>query len=606
MALEVNNEILLDDVVDALTAANSIPKQYLRGNAFIGSTYDDYYHASNIPNELITSNWLERDSTQYSYPFEGNIFQAIDNIRQQISDPSLIMEFDDLSSMVANAFVPMSNIRVTRFEVALKNRNIWNKTCNALLTDAAITGQYNKAENEHIVIGNANELIQLGNQSTNWKKVKTDLNIPNGYVSENVVNGEASRGVIRLSTLNALVNIALFATNHIRTTLSCLFRDGILENPLNVIYHEHNVPDYRSSMIKDAYHGFEFTVLRYSQAFQNHNDVELYCWTTSTGQTTIPNDPYIPGTIRDFTATTNLDLYPVFNAVIVYHIKGDIVVVRDPITEYATLGTQYTVKNLTDVFSDVDLDSNHRFVGWMNTSNDTPPTAPVINYRAGNKITIDGTRIIHLWAVCEKKTVSNVPRIQSFALRNQSGTSSASASVGQQFGKNSGNATALETIVNQCQLLSVRPNGSPIAKNLPDIKYLTAICIKTKQKTNNPSKDKNKHLKVNLILPNGTTELLDDRMGSTSDSTAKVLVFWNTDALNTAYSKEQFLNVGFGNEETGFTDETKTLIDGKLTRDQIRNLKLYFTAELSIANAGVINLGYVDLVASEVWTKIML
>ena len=603
MALEVNNEILLNDVVDNLTADNSIPKRYLQGNAFLGSTYADYYHSANIPNELIPTNWLERDSTTYKYPFEGNIFQAIDNIREQISDPSSILKFDDLSSIVANAFVPMSNIRVTEFEVALKSRITWNKTCNALLTDSAITGQYNIAENEHVVIKSANELIQYGNQSNNWQKVKNDLSIVNDYDPETVINGEASKGVVRLSTLNALINIALSATNHIRTTLSCYFQDEILQNPLSVIYHEKNTSPSGSTRLQKTYYKFSLSVLSYKEAFPNHENVELYCWATSSEQTAIPSDPYIPGTIRDFTSTTNLDLYPIFNAKIVYHIQGKISGIgQHEFTEYATLGTQYTVKNLTNVFSDVSFDSNHRFAGWSVSQTD-----PVITYVAGNKITLTKTTIINLWAVCEEKRISTVPRIQSFALRNQSGTSTASASVGQQFGKNSGSATTLETIVNQCQLLSVRPNGSPIAKNLPDIKYLTAICIKTKQKPSDSSADKNKRLKVYMILPNGTAnELLNDRMGSTSSSTAKVLVFWNTAALNTAYSKEQFLNVGYGNEETGFTDETKTLINGNLTRNDIRNLKLYFTAEVSTANAGVINLGYVDLARSEVWTKTML
>lgn len=334
MSIAVNQNVLSSEIIDYLKSVSEKPLRYLNGYEFTNSANLPYYNNWNAAaTELFNNGNFSPNAQQKNSLFAVVSTKQTEFIHADlgIGTPKVfansllnnplpnvpVASFDDISSFVANAFIPFSNIRYSSF-MLLKNvpgksgiyiRNTFYG--NALLTKNAI-----EAKNGQVsVLNNVSEAsLQIGEIDS------LDKFLDNSGITEelselrtNTVNAE-----MYTSILSSVVKICLSGVNNIRKNLSCQFGEISIDNSkVKIFYHNTKNQTHIDVNSKE-----DFTVDSYTaQQVKNYSTVfpdadQLYKdifvgWTTNANNIDTRNPEYKAGNTL-YVQNIDVHLYAVF------------------------------------------------------------------------------------------------------------------------------------------------------------------------------------------------------------------------------------------------------------------------------------------------------
>lgn len=303
---------------------------------------------------------------------------AIPSESQIIDGVLQIINFDDLSSMFVNAFIPLTNIRyskITYVTISL-DRQLTKKSTerNVFLTDNAIKGTTgskwanNDIEASKTIISNARDFMTRGG-------IKSDI--------EALKNEALLNKTVLLSTYTKMGELFLRAADYIRTSLSCNFTDSDGDIEVDVKYHSFSGKE----ITKKAFKFYGYEIESYDELF---DDVPLD--KTFVGWSTSPESKvasYIPGRTAIFNNSVNL--YPVFanKYSVTYHPNSLTIANSELSTQYFDTGYRYEISAIGDSNDDMKPLKVKSNVSVSDFSGYTVREGGSVNFNAGNVIPID-------------------------------------------------------------------------------------------------------------------------------------------------------------------------------------------------------------------------
>ena len=330
MSVYPNQIALSADVADRLRSANEVPLSYLNGMRFTNSSNLKYFTSENAK-DIFTKRYYNNPSNdeiskydfgslainQSNFQFVDlskdtpkHFVDLIDSGANRVSYP--IASYDDLSTIVVNAFLPLTNIRKSSFLVLEKQgSDIVVKTYNgnALLTDNAITAnngkklEVNLNEDSKIVIDSSQKFLE---------NISEEIATKIDNLRPQVDSSNKFSGCLSANLLSLVVNVALEGVNYIREHLTCYFAEFDPNKQIRVIYHEKNNGTGRTVSSDVIVPYSNYTVSGYNALFGAPTDgSEFRAWTTSKNGST---PSYYQGSVLHVTESS-VELYPIFTPI---------------------------------------------------------------------------------------------------------------------------------------------------------------------------------------------------------------------------------------------------------------------------------------------------
>ena len=437
--------------------------------------------------------------------------------------------FNELSAMVVSAFVPLTNIRWCSFQITLADKTPpTTNYINALLTDSAITGNYNKREESRTLISTIEDFLTYNDCESKIQAVRA-----------------ASR-VISLSDVSALSAICSATVDYIRQELSCVFADGV-GGPATVIYHDLSNKD---SNEKETTIGSDYTLLSYQEVFPGDpNEFEFGKWRIElNGNVT----RYDPGA-NVFITQPQIHVYAErYDGLVVRYVLKDST--KNTVDRTPT-GQTYVFKNISQTDLSSKMPGDCIFKGWSENKD-----SPVVKHSAGSRI-VAANITITLYAVVAKVVtqILTTPRIDIYNVPNSSGFDR-----GLLLNLNGqiGNTTLGAALV---QLTSLHF----------ELKNLVGFKLFDRMKGTGFNKDDRAYVNVNVL----STHLIDDRWGTAKgESTANgILIFKANNSAVNSFSAHDILSKGdFGDQENWASGASKppATINQVFTDTQLRNFQI--------------------------------
>lgn len=287
-------------LVNVLADPSSDAVKYAAGEKFSDGTLD-YYSISNI--NALYSNAV------YSKNFDASIFCK--STQYSLTDAQITKDtnnksasFDDLLTMMANTFIPLTNIRYSRFRIfELINDGTYKYTDyygNAFLTNSAIQGTNSKSFANNINDGNSRKIISTKEDFFQYGNIQSKINalrntlVQEIYPEEENPFSDQSKW-ISISTISTLSSYCVEALNNIRTNLSCYFFDSneIEDRKQTVTYCQ--LPDGSGEL--STYEYKKYSAVTISNYFWNMpSDVSAINGWSTTKNPISAMPEYAPGT----------------------------------------------------------------------------------------------------------------------------------------------------------------------------------------------------------------------------------------------------------------------------------------------------------------------
>lgn len=582
-------------IINDLSEENGKPKSYARGNFNLTSSEEQntseentsnlpYYSSENIASIYKNSYFIKNvdpnaicKSNIYSFNKEDLLNDTTDtkDSDENFSVLTAFANFNDLSTMVVNAYLPLTNIRLAEFHIVNRINDgplePTSSVVNVFLTDKSILGTHEKNLS---VINNINdnnhskEIIERSNffdkggVLTSVNALKTNLKI-----SESYNNNE--NDIINFSTYDALNNICLNALNNIRVNLSCRFED-YLELKRKLTYNSPYNSSLSPEKIVVEYENYlytRFTIGSFDDIFGSYPNYTDYIPTDDNGKKLT----FVGWTTKDSESTTTVDyvkgdglildndynLYPIFKKYynVIYHYDYN----KDnssssSITYTVECGKSHRILDY-DNFAHNVLPNGVSFIGWTTKSNENTLVSSDVKYKSGETITKGEITTINLYAVGYKKEWHKPPTFSIITIPSNHDN------IGHGYGNFYSTPTKLNTILTYCTQKGIK---------LPSINYLVGILCFTKQVREDNVTD-NSIIRANCKIHNTIHEIIKDRMGSTSRSTAYGTVNWKP--LDVELKENYELSVIPNIEPNGGGVSKLTTIEDDLSKDKINNIE---------------------------------
>lgn len=595
-------------IINDLSEENGKPKSYARGNFNLVSSEEEntseentsnlpYYSSENIASIYKNSYFIKNvdpnaicKSNIYSFNKEDLLTGATDtkDSDKDFSVLTAFANFNDLSTMVVNAYLPLTNIRLAEFHIVNRINDgplePTSSVVNVFLTDKSILGTHEKnlSAINNINNNNSKEIIErnnffvIGDVLTSVNALKTNLKISESY-------NDNENDIINLSTYDALNNICLNALNNIRVNLSCRFEDYPVSDYLELKRKlTYNSP-YNSSLspekIVKEYENYlytRFTIGSFDDIFGSYTNYTDYIptddngkkltfvgWTTNSESTTTVD--YVKG--DGLTLDDDYNLYPIFKKYynVIYHYDYD----KDnntfsSITYTVECGKLHRILDYNN-FAHSGLPDGVSFIGWTTTEpNENTLASSNVEYKPSETITKYEITTINLYAVGYKKEWHKLPTFSIITIPSNHDN------IGHGYGNFYSTPTKLNTILTYCTQKGIK---------LPSINYLVGILCFTKQVREGNVTD-NSIIRANCKINNTIHEIIKDRMGSTSRSTAYGTVNWKPldvelkDNYELSVITNCMRNTFIPNPEPNGGGVSKlTTIEDDLSKDKINNIE---------------------------------
>ena len=241
-----------------------------------------------------------------------NINVTINDIKKNING-SLTANFDELSAMVANAFLPLTNIRKSNFTfLKLIDGSYKPETVEgiAFLTNNAIlsvnNNQYTNNKNSASKIVFDRTSILSVNSSGN-RTLRDNISSLKREVVLDIFNSNKNSNLISSSTVDSLVNYCIATVNHIITAYPCEFNDDYNSpsNQISVIYHE----GLKTGSNTKEFHSYKYDTHEVSSLSELGWTINGFVGWSTKIDTSSHVPEYEPG--DKILLLENIDLYPV-------------------------------------------------------------------------------------------------------------------------------------------------------------------------------------------------------------------------------------------------------------------------------------------------------
>lgn len=295
MAISKNDTILKydlernDGIVNYLVNNNISAVNYANGNGFKGSNANNpYYTFNNIGDLYRSAVYIDQSLFNKDFFCKLSTYNIeVNQILNNVNSNCLCANFNDLSTMIVNAFIPLANVRYSKFTIFEHKNNEYKNNdyfANAFLTNNAIMSRNinyifanNSVTSSQIIINSRDDFVSYGNISNNLQNLK------NNVVSDNY-NANKDLKNIKTDIISNLISICLFGLNHIRTSLSCVFIDqNYYNNPVTIRYYKMPTKsesgDNINEITEDYYKYDNYTILDYQwednkPSFQGWNTIQ--------------------------------------------------------------------------------------------------------------------------------------------------------------------------------------------------------------------------------------------------------------------------------------------------------------------------------------------
>lgn len=356
MSIETNQIILSSDIVDRLKSINEKPLRYLNNYEFADSSPLPYYSNWNAdavglfsngrfsPNQTQRNELFDSITIKQNELVQSNLGNGTPKVYANTPLPNVpVVSFDDLSSFVANAFIPFSDLRYSSFTL-LKNvsgmAGIFVRDTvygNALLTETAITGNIEVLSNVNDNSKNIGSIDSL-EKFLQYSKISNDLQtLKNGAVNKE----------ISASLLSLVIEKCLDGINTIRKELSCQFTEIPLTGPgsqTKIIYYRNSNGNGEYEEVSvDIY--TRQTINSYIGLFEDNaeNEATFRGWSTTPNASSI-NQAYMPGSII-YVQQNEIKLYPILKNIytITFHNNKTSVISQRAQSELSGITGVYSV-----------------------------------------------------------------------------------------------------------------------------------------------------------------------------------------------------------------------------------------------------------------------
>lgn len=237
-----------------------------------------------------------------------NINVTINDVKKNISS-SLTANFDELSAMVVNAFLPLTNIRKSNFTfLKLIDGSYGLETVEgiAFLTDNAIlsvnNNQYaNNKNSASRIVFNGTSILSVN--SSNNRTLRDNISSLKEEVVLDSFNSNKNSNLISSSTVDSLVNYCIATVNHIITAYPCQFNDDYnsLSNQIYVTYH--NDSNTRQ------FHSYKYNTYEVQSLSELGWIIDGFAGWSTNEDSSLRILEYKPG--DEILLLENIDLYPV-------------------------------------------------------------------------------------------------------------------------------------------------------------------------------------------------------------------------------------------------------------------------------------------------------
>ena len=535
-------------IINDLSEENGKPKSYARGNFNLVSSEEQntseentsnlpYYSSENIASIYKNSYFIKNvdqnaicKSNIYSFNKE-DLLNGTTDTKDSDKDFSVLTafaNFNDLSTMVVNAYLPLTNIRLAEFHIVNRINDgplePTSSVVNVFLTDKSISGTHEKNlsainninDNSKEIIGRDN-FFDKGGVLDSVNALKTNLKISESY-------NDNENDIINFSTYDALNNICLNALNNIRVNLSCRFEDYLVSDYWKLkrkLTYNSSSSQEKTVVEYENYLYTRFTISSFDDIFGSYPNYTDYIPTDDNGQKLT-----FVGWTKDSESTTTVDyvkgdglildndynLYPIFkkyyNVIYHYNYNKDNNKFSASITYTVECGKSHRILDY-DNFAHSGLPDGVSFIGWTTKSNENTLASSDVEYKSGETITKGEITTINLYAVGYKKEWKSSPSFSTITVPSNH------VNIGHGYGNFYSTPTKLNTILTYCTQKGIK---------LPSINYLVGILCFTKQ-TIEDAGSADATISANCTI-NNTKTIIKDRMGSTSRSTAYGIVIW--------------------------------------------------------------------------------